>query len=73
MGDLVGYIYFMSGDDVHIEILRKMTPEQKLKTAMNLYYSARKLKAAWLRQIHPDWSEEKVQVEVKEIFANAGG
>jgi len=53
------------------EILKKMSPQQKLEASMNLYHSARKLKAAWLRQLHSDWSEEKVQQEVREIFVNA--
>jgi hypothetical protein len=56
---------------VQYEILKKMSPQQKLEVSMNLYHSARKLKAAWLRQLHSDWSEEKVQQEVREIFVNA--
>jgi len=53
------------------KILKRMSPQQKLEASMNLYYSARKLKAAWLRQTHPDWSEEEIAQAVKEIFANA--
>ena len=58
--------------NMHDEIMKKMTPEQKLKAAENLYWSARRLKAAWLRHIHPDWSEDEVQQEVKRIFIEAG-
>jgi hypothetical protein len=47
---------------------RPLTPEQKLRTAMALYWSARNLKAAALRHQHPDWSEEKIQKTVREIF-----
>ncbi|HEY7611133.1 MAG TPA: hypothetical protein VIF14_18040 [Alphaproteobacteria bacterium] len=54
-----------------IRILRAMTPEQKLKAAERLYWTARSLKAAWLRQQHPDWSEAEVQRKVREIFLNA--
>jgi len=36
-------------------IFQSMTPEQKLKVALQLYYSARELKAAGLRFQHPDW------------------
>jgi len=57
--------------EVQIEIFRKMTAEQKLKLSMRLYWSARRLKAAWLRRQHPDWTEEQVQAEVTEIFKNA--
>ena len=52
-------------------ILKKMSPQQKLQAALNLYYSARKLKAAWLRQNHPEWSEEQIEQAVTEVFANA--
>lgn len=62
----------MTGQQIQDEILRKMTPEQKLKLALQLYYSARQLKAAWLREIHKDWSEEQIEQAVREIFANAG-
>jgi len=55
------------------DILREMTPEQKLRTAMDLYWSARELKAAWLRKLHPHWSQEQIEQAVKEAFANAKG
>lgn len=48
--------------------LRRMTGAQKLRTAFGLYWSARKLKAARLREQHPNWTEEQVQQKVKEIF-----
>ncbi len=57
--------------EIQIEIFRKMTPEKKLRLSMSLYWSARRLKASWLRQQHPDWSEEQVEKEVTEIFKNA--
>jgi len=49
-------------------ILQAMSPAQKLRAAERLYYSARQLKAAALRQEHPDWTEEAVQRAVREIF-----
>jgi hypothetical protein len=55
--------------EVQIEIFRKMTAEQKLELSMRLYWSARRLKASWLRQQHADWTEEQVQKEVAKIFA----
>ena len=61
----------MNGDDIQKEIFRKMTGEQKLKLSMCLYWSARRLKAGWLRTQHPDWTEEQVQQGVTEIFTNA--
>lgn len=55
----------------YLESLRHMTGEQKLRTAMALYWSARKLKAARIREQHPTWTEEQVQQRVKEIFTHA--
>ena len=52
----------------YIATLRRMTGAQKLRTAFQMYWSARRLKAARLRQQHPDWTEEEVQQRVKEIF-----
>jgi hypothetical protein len=62
----------MTGQEVQREIFQKMTPEQKLHLSMRLYYSAWELKSAWLRQIHPDWTQEQIQQEVRRIFTNAG-
>jgi hypothetical protein len=41
--------------EIQIEIFKKMSPAEKLKLSMRLYWSARQLKASWLRQQHPDW------------------
>ena len=51
-----------------IRILRAMTPEQKLRAAEDMYRAARDIKAAALRQQHPDWSEEEIRRKVREIF-----
>ena len=61
----------MNGDKIQTEIFKKMTGEQKLKLSMRLYWSARRLKAVALRRQHPDWTEERVQQGVTEIFTNA--
>jgi hypothetical protein len=39
--------------------------------AEQLYWSARELKAAWLRAQHPDWPEAQVSREVTRIFLHA--
>jgi len=54
-----------------IEIYRRLTPERRLQIAERLYWSARELKAAWLRTRHPDWTEDQIAREVKQAFANA--
>ena len=61
----------MDAQEIQNDIIRKMTPEKKLQMSMRLYYSARNLKAAWLRQLHSDWSEEQVQKAVTDIFIAA--
>ncbi|HRQ90604.1 MAG TPA: hypothetical protein PLA50_17555 [Bacteroidia bacterium] len=55
----------------YIETLRRMSGRQKLRSAFQLYWAARKLKAARLREQYPQWSEEQVQQRVKEIFMYA--
>ncbi len=62
----------MAQQKLQDKILRQMTPQQKLDLAMNLYYSARELKSAWIRQLHQDWSDQQVAEAVREIFVNAG-
>jgi hypothetical protein len=54
-----------------IESFRRMLPEQRLALAEQLYWSARELKAAWLRAQHSDWSEAQVAQEVTRIFLHA--
>jgi hypothetical protein len=49
-----------------------MTPEQKLNVSMKLYQSAKDLKAAAIKERHPDWNEEKIKKKVNEIFLYAG-
>lgn len=53
------------------EILKAMSPAQKLRAAERLYWSARQLKAAALRAEHPDWTEEAIQQAARQIFLYA--
>ena len=53
------------------KIYQSMTPEQKLKLGLRLYYSAKQLKAAALHHDHPEWTEEEIQKELREIFLYA--
>jgi hypothetical protein len=53
-----------------IAIYRRMTPGQRLAIGEQLFWMARRLKAAWLRSQHPDWSEETINAEVSRIFLN---
>jgi len=40
--------------------------------ALDLYYSAREVKAAGLKRQHSEWSTEKISQKVREIFLYAG-
>ncbi len=39
---------------------RAMTQKRKLRAASDLYWAARRLKEAAVRQQHPEWSDEQV-------------
>ena len=54
-----------------IEILRAMPGERRLRLAEELYWSARRMKIAGVRAQHPDWSEDRLQSEVRRIFLHA--
>ncbi len=53
------------------ELVRRMSPEEKLRVSESLRHFAWELKAGWLRSQHSGWSEDEVQDEVRRIFANA--
>ena len=49
-----------------------MSPAEKLGDAARLYWAARRLREAAVRQIHPEWSEAEVKAHVRRIFLRAG-
>ena len=54
-----------------IEIYRRMTPEQRWRAASRLYWTVRRHKSAFLHSQHPEWSEQKLKEEVRNIFLHA--
>jgi hypothetical protein len=52
-------------------IYQSMTPEQKLKVAIDLYYSAWELKLESLRAQNPNLPEKDIQAMVRETFLYA--
>ncbi|MBN8536572.1 MAG: hypothetical protein J0M15_05930 [Deltaproteobacteria bacterium] len=58
-------------ESVQLEIYSKMSYAQKWKEFHKLREAAWVLKTAGIRAIHPDWSEEQVQAEVRKIFLYA--
>jgi len=61
----------MDAQHIQIDIYKRMTPEQRWKEAVRLYWGARKLKAAALKAFHPDWDEPTIQEQVRKIFLHA--
>lgn len=61
----------VDADKIQIEIYKRMTPDERWQEALRLNASARALKAAGLRSRHPDWSEKRIQDEVRKIFLYA--
>jgi hypothetical protein len=53
-------------------IYRAMSGARRLQLAEQMFWSARRLKAAGVRYQHPDWSEDEVTAEVNRIFLNVG-
>jgi hypothetical protein len=47
---------------------RIMTGAQKLDAAIQLYWSARALKAAAFRAEHPDWTDVEIEAAVRAAF-----
>jgi hypothetical protein len=54
-----------------IAALRAIPGAQRLRLAEQLYWVARKMKAAGLRAQHPDWTEAQVNEQVRQIFLHA--
>jgi hypothetical protein len=54
-----------------IEIYRSMSPGRRLEVAEQLYWSARRMKAAWLKSLHPEWTDGQVEAEVTRNFSHA--
>lgn len=51
-------------DAALVESLRRMTPEQRLKSAANKAAYFRKLLQSQLESLHPEWSPERVRAEI---------
>jgi hypothetical protein len=55
-------------EELQKELIRKMTPEKRLSTAMALYQTAWEIKKSGLRSLHPDWTEEAILARVRRVF-----
>jgi len=56
--------------EAQIARFREMTPDERWGAARDLYWSMRRLKEAFIRQQHPDWSDDRVAAAVREAFSH---
>ena len=59
----------MSGEQ--LRILKGMAPEQRWTAARQLYWTMRRHKAACLKSRHAEWSDARIQEEVRDCFLYA--
>jgi hypothetical protein len=50
---------------------RAMTPEERLRESIRLYWLARRLREAHERTLHPEWTDRQVHEHVRRIFLRA--
>lgn len=51
-------------DDAVVEILRRMTPGERLEVASRMWVSARQIVEFVVRREHSNWTHQQVQEEV---------
>ena len=54
-----------------VKAYKRMTPAERLSIAAKLWQDAWELKYAYIKQQHPEWSEERIKERVREIFLYA--
>lgn len=54
-----------------LDIVRAMTPGERISAAMRLYWTARRVKEAALRAKHPKWTDAEIRRAVNESFLYA--
>jgi hypothetical protein len=58
-------IHPMTNHELETEVLRRMTPEQKLAVMRSLIRQAYALKAAGIRALDPELSDQEVQLRAR--------
>lgn len=54
-----------------LDALRRMTPEQRYRASREFYWTLRRHKAAFLRSVHPEWDDARIEDEVRRVFLHA--
>jgi len=58
-------------DPEQLDVLRRLSPAQRYQVSRDLYWTLRKHKRHFLAELHPEWSEDRIDAEVRRIFLNA--
>ena len=58
-------------DSARLKLYRAMAPAEKYRQIMELRAFAWEVKRAGVSSMHPDWTDEQVQAEVRKIFLYA--
>jgi hypothetical protein len=58
-------------ENIQTEIFKKMTPEEKLKIAERMYWSAYELRYAVFKTQFPDLSDYEIKEKTKKYFLYA--
>lgn len=51
-------------DDDMAAILKKKSPAERLKCAFDMWHSAKIQLSLYIKSLHPEWDEERIQKEV---------
>ena len=54
-----------------LRIYKAVSPAQKLALALAHYEAAQELKDRSFRNLHPEWTDERVRHKVREVFLRA--
>jgi hypothetical protein len=60
-------------DDAMVEVLRRLTPAQKLAQAHAMWRYARQRVEAAVRWQHPDWNESALREEISRRMLSGSG
>jgi hypothetical protein len=70
---LLGDFESRQAEEFYLDVLRRMTPEQKWQAAINLWQMAVDASRANVRAEHPDWPENQVRSTVAQRILEANG
>jgi hypothetical protein len=58
-------------ENIQLEIFRRMGPERRLRAALDLTQTSRRLLAAGVRSRHPDYTENQVKLATIKLTLGA--